>query len=287
MNCNSNSMNSKSIGIICIKLNNSIKKIFNRKINTIKYYDIDNNNIFISNIMKFTKYNNMIKFMLVRRKYSLNYIDFIRGKYKIDYNMLLKMFNYMSIDEIENIKNLSFNELWNGMWNKTSNYKIYKKEMIHSNKKFDELKDSDIYNKLITNSTPYTTSEWEIPKGRKNNNESNLMCAMREFNEETSINMNDYTILKCIDPIHDIFNGTNDKIYEHIFYTALANNIDDSINIINNNNEIEEVKWCTWNESLILLRPYNVNKLKILTNLFMFVVNICEINNPIDLKTTL
>ena len=146
-------------------------------------------------------------------------------------------------------------------------------------------KQSNIYNELIASCTPYNTTEWEIPKGRKNSNESNIMCAMREFKEETTLDRTSYNILKCIEPIHDVFSGTNNKMYKHIFYTALAKNNSSTINIsIHNNNEIDEIKWCSCEEAIMLLRSYNINKINILTNLFMCIINICESN---DLKTTL
>ena len=191
----------------------------------------------------------------------------------------------MSIDEVENIKQKQFTDLWNDLWNKTSYYKKYKNEMNESNLKFDELKQSNIYNELIASCTPYNTTEWEIPKGRKNSNESNIMCAMREFKEETTLDRTSYNILKCIEPIHDVFSGTNNKMYKHIFYTALAKDNSNTINIsIHNNNEIDEIKWCSCEEAIMLLRSYNINKINILTNLFMCIINICESN---DLKTTL
>lgn len=272
-----------SVGIICFKLNDlnhsydSYDKILNRQLDQL---DPKYESPFYIN-----KYNNIVNFLLVRRKHSLNYIDFIRGKYELNYNILLKIFNYMSIDEVENIKQKQFSDLWNDLWNKTSYYKKYKNEMNESHKKFDELKQSDIYNKIIASCTPYNTTEWEIPKGRKNTNESNIMCAMREFKEETTLDNTSYTILKCIEPIHDVFSGTNNKIYKHIFYTALGKNNSNTINnTMYNNNEIDEIRWCSWEEAIMLLRSYNMNKINILTNLFMFIINICESN---DLKTTL
>jgi 8-oxo-dGTP pyrophosphatase MutT (NUDIX family) len=34
----------------------------------------------------------------------------------------------------------------------------------------------------------YEHPEWEFPKGRKNKDESDIECALREFEEETGIN---------------------------------------------------------------------------------------------------
>ena len=66
-----------------------------------------------------------ILFLLVKRKYSLNYIDFIRGKYETD--QILSMFNYMSSNELALISKNNFNTLWNNLWQKTAKIKKYSK----------------------------------------------------------------------------------------------------------------------------------------------------------------
>ncbi len=49
------------------------------------------------------------------------------------------------------------------------------------------------------------------------------------------------------------------------------------------NNEIETIKWCKWSELHELIRPYNGNKINILTQILLFIMNVCEQNNNIDL----
>ena len=295
-----------SIGICCFKLNSSLKNIFNNNKNKVSYYDIDNNyNLNMSNIFKFNKYIRMVQFLLVRRKHSLNYIDFIKGKYNLmDIDNIVNMFNHMSISEVENIKHDSFNDLWNKLWNKTANYKIYNNEMIQSGEKFNKMKELGILDNVLNRCTPYSSPEWEIPKGRRDFNESNINCAIREFEEETTMNTSDYNILNCINPIHDNFIGTNNIEYKHIFYigqstdnTILDSTISDSnistildstiSTISDNNNEIDLIKWCYWDEVLQLLRPYNENKIKIITSIFLFIINISEYKVISDLNITL
>ena len=263
-----------SVGIICIKLDKSIEQMFKKKIESVSYYDL--NTIIMDNIHKFNEYNNSIKFLLVNRRHSLNYIDFIRGNYHInDIDKINNMCSLMSTDEINMIKTNSFTTLWYNLWLKNAYKKKYLEEMNLSKKKFTTLIESGILDNI---KSEYSSTEWEIPKGRKNLNETNLHCAMREFDEETSLCDKDYNILSCLDSIHDVFIGTNNKEYKHIFYTALYNNN----NYINNNyinyknNEIEEVRWCKWSELNDLIRPYNKNKINILTNIFLFILNVCE-----------
>jgi 8-oxo-dGTP pyrophosphatase MutT (NUDIX family) len=265
-----------SIGIICIKLDKSIYNKFINNLQSISYYNL--NNIDMNNIHKFSKYNELVSFMLVNRKHSLNYIDFIRGKYNIDdLNGINKMCSYMSLNEINLIKNGDFNNLWKNLWQKNSYKKKYLEEMNLSKIKFSHLKNQGILNNI---KTEYLSTEWEIPKGRKNINETNLQCAIREFNEETTLTLDDYNIISCLDPIHDLFTGTNNKEYKHIFYTSILtqnnNNTQSVINNTQSNNEIEEVKWYKWSDLNNIIRPYNSSKINILTNIFLFILNICE-----------
>ena len=58
--------------------------------------------------------NRKLKILLIKRRNTLGFVQFVRGQYnihKIDY--LQKLFNVMTNEEIELIKNRSFRFLWN------------------------------------------------------------------------------------------------------------------------------------------------------------------------------
>ena len=139
-----------SLGVINISIDglnfdyNSFLKFVNEK-----YIEIDDYNFSrIDNIEKLDKYKNNIKFLLIERKHSLAYIEFIRGKYDVNKftskkskneitqndstfiikNDLYKLFQNMCPKEIEDIKKLDFDLLWNNLWKKTSKKKIFQKE---------------------------------------------------------------------------------------------------------------------------------------------------------------
>jgi 8-oxo-dGTP pyrophosphatase MutT (NUDIX family) len=290
MSANIKTFNVKtSIGIIIYKLDQTIYDKFINNLQNISCYDIYNIDDVksITNIDKlneYFRYDEHIKFLLVKRRNSLNYIDFIRGKYNIDdLTSIINMVNYMSTYEIELLKNNNFNKLWRDLWLKNAYKKKYLDEMKKSNIKFDYLKSINFFDNLTSE---YSSTEWEIPKGGKNYNETNLNCAIRELKEETSLDKDNYQIIKCLEPIHDIFLGTNNKKYRHIFYTALYNNnINNILTIEHSNNEIDCVKWCSWSEIIKLIRPYNNSKIKILTLLFFFIINICNDYKNIKLLT--
>jgi len=181
-----------SIGIICIKLEEDNKEIL---IDELKKLCDKNNNLNILNINN-KSYNNFkfintfkkkIKFLFIRRRHTLSYIEFIRGRYDIS-NMdhVISLFELMTDDEINNIGNNSFSDLWCKLWKKTSCSKFYEKEFESSKKKFNKLKlgiDSDKKINLdfiVKNIKPkFNTPEWGFPKGRRNFHEKNIDCANR------------------------------------------------------------------------------------------------------------
>ena len=64
---------------------------------------------------------------MINRKDSLCYIDFIRGKYKLNnIEYIKKLISRMSNDEINNIKNKTFQDLWINLWNITDKLKKIK-----------------------------------------------------------------------------------------------------------------------------------------------------------------
>jgi hypothetical protein len=180
-------------------------------------------------IVLFRCSTNVIQYLMIRRKDSFGYIDFIRGKYvQTNLEHLQTMFDEMSVDEREKIRNHDFDTLWKMMWGiqDSGNTIIqYKNEEIASQKKFDALKtgipigpNGEIItlNYLIENSkTRWKETEWEFPKGRRNFQEKDLDCALREFEEETGISKKDIKIVENVIPFEEIFLGSNHKAYKH------------------------------------------------------------------------
>ena len=56
-------------------------------------------------------------FLMVRRKHTFGFIDFVRGKYSVNNKShLMGMINEMTLKEKDNILNLDFISLWNYLW---------------------------------------------------------------------------------------------------------------------------------------------------------------------------
>ena len=120
----------------------------------------------------------------------------------------------------------------------------------------------------------YESAEWEIPKGRRNNYESNIHCAKREFYEETNMNNNDYKMLTNLHSIQEKYFGTNGIEYKHVYYLSIANSDNNIKNNFKTNNEIGDIGWFTWEECTNLIRPYYKTKIELINKIFLLIVNL-------------
>jgi 8-oxo-dGTP pyrophosphatase MutT (NUDIX family) len=218
---------------------------------------------------------------MIRRKNSFGYIDFIRGKYS-PYNLtqLKTLVDEMSLDEKEQILSLSFDKLWIEMWGESNIMNNqYKSEENASKKKFELLKEGVVIDNSLyilkdivkMSKTTWSETEWEFPKGRRNQREKDLDCALREFQEETGIAQNKVTIIDNILPFEEIFIGSNHKAYKHKYFLALFNNLQEVDNLDELNNfqvtEVSKLEWKTLDKCLESIRPYNLEKKEIIQNI--------------------
>ena len=120
-----------SAGIICLDLHDNLKNDMLKNDVDIISNDIGLFNYQrLSNINKIKKYKDKIRFLLVQRKHSLNYINFIRGIYdENNYIQLERIFSLMSNYEIKKIKNNDFDYLWDNLWEKTAKKKNISKRI--------------------------------------------------------------------------------------------------------------------------------------------------------------
>lgn len=242
--------------------------------------------IISTGIILFKKENNIIKYLLIQRKDTLGFVEFMRGKYNLEnIDYINKLFQIMTSEERTLIINNDFDYLWNKLWMKQDN-KQYHNEYDSSKKKFESLK-TGIYNKneFISLDTIHTNNdiqwncpEWGFPKGRRNLKESNIDCAIREFEEETGITKNEYEILYQIEPLEELFSGTNNIRYKHIYYVAYAkDNINSNLCVDKDNfnqvSEISNIKWFSFVECLKNIRNYNIEKKNVLEKLNKLLTN--------------
>lgn len=218
-----------------------------------------------------------IQYLMLNRKDSFGYIDFIRGKYSTNnLTQIQNMINEMSLLEKHKILNESFTHLWKLMWGDVVNVQKYKAEEMSSFRKFEQLKSGIVINDvninlhtLVENSTTaWVDTEWEFPKGRRNHQEKDLDCALREFEEETGIPGNHIIIVENIMPFEEVFIGTNFKSYKHKYFLAYLKENKTNITLQNfQESEVNKLDWKTVEQCLESIRPYNLEKKELIINI--------------------
>jgi len=204
---------------------------------------------------------NKVEYLLIQRKDSLGYIDFIRGKYNESNSYQLKNIIYGMTDyEIDNICNRPYYELWNNLGHKNT---------------YDKKNEEKIINTLNTHrhlfvKNGWITPEWGFPKGRRNFKETDFEAAIREFKEETGYSAN-IKFIKNILPLEEIFTGSNLKSYKHRYFIGKMLYRDSLYDAKYQQSEIGDMKWVEFDEAIGLLRDYNYEKISTLRSANMIV----------------
>ena len=169
------------------------------------------------------------------------------------------------------IKNKDFAFIWKYLWGEQAGLQ-YRGEENKSYHKFSTLKNGLIDN--LTNEyynidtfinesdTNWGGTRMGISKGRRNYNEKDIMCALREFEEETGYKKTMYVLIQNILPIEEIFTGSILKSYKHKYFIGYI----DTNEISNNNyqkNEVSKINWKYIDDAIDSIRDYNLEKKKI------------------------
>jgi|UniRef100_A0A6C0IN44 8-oxo-dGTP pyrophosphatase MutT (NUDIX family) len=229
-------------------------------------------------VVAFRIYNGEIQFLMIRRKDTLGFIDFMRGKYSLcnkDYikNMVLQM----TVEEREMLKTHSFQDLWIKVWGNNNLSGQYKNEESSSKEKFNLLRKG-----IVIKSKKYTLStiideckdtvweeqEWGFPKGRRNYQEKDHDCALREFSEETGYSKNSIHTIENIFPFDEIFTGSNYKSYKHKYFVAFMNTKDTLQTNKYQRSEVGKMDWKSYRDCMKVIRSYNLEKKRVLTNIY-------------------
>lgn len=278
-----------SIGIIAIRLkNNQNYENFIKLFSEIKNYNvIKGNTVSYNLLLEVEKWKDKIEFLMIRRKKTLGYLEFMRGRYEIkDILHLTHLIEQMTTEEINDIIKYDFEYLWKDLWKTNAENKFYKSEFDSSQIKFNKFKRNNMMINICKKiDLKYSTPEWGFPKGRRNFLEKNIDCAIREFQEETGLSENDYHIFENISPLSEVFHGTNDILYKHIYYIAICKpNTEVSIDKSNllQYEEIGDIGWFNYNKCCDLIRKYHNERQKVLNEIFLFTLSI--MHNKFDIS---
>jgi 8-oxo-dGTP pyrophosphatase MutT (NUDIX family) len=217
-----------------------------------------------------------LQYLMICRKDTLGYIDFMRGKYQLHNKFyILNMLKQMTDTEKNDLKTQDFDTLWKRIWGDHALSSQYKIEENVSREKFNTLNfgvlvKNDFYtlSSLIVESFKFDNwiePEWGFPKGRRNFQENDYDCALREFTEETGYDSRKLKHINNCLHFEEIFTGSNYKSYKHIYYLMY---MDDCVGeSTHQDNEVSRVEWKTIDECLLDIRYYNIEKKRLITNI--------------------
>ena len=202
-------------------------------------------------------------------------VEFLRGRYVYsDIEYLTKLFDVMTIHEINLISNHDFDFLWEYIWmdkqfNKSSD-KI-KRDYAAAELKFNNIKYGynigDLNIKLETlcenSKSNYDEQEWGFPKGRRNFNENDLAAAVREFSEETNISENDIKLVSTTKTFIEEYKSYDNITYKNIYYLAeYCGNSPLNIDPTKKEQftEISDIDFFVLDDAINKIRDYNLEK---------------------------
>jgi 8-oxo-dGTP pyrophosphatase MutT (NUDIX family) len=185
----------------------------------------------------------------------------------------------------------TFTELWNHVWYQQFVVGRHASEFNYAKNKFTTLQSGLLVNgefydldKIISGTKAmYVDPEWGFPKGRRRIREDDVVCALREFSEETGCNKDDVVLQTHITPhrFDEVFFGTNNVLYKHVYYIAKMTydgkqSLDINKHDINQVREVRAVEWFSFEEAFKKIRVYNKER----KTLFMQVNQIiCDHND--------
>lgn len=212
---------------------------------------------------------NIPYYLLIRRRDSISYVEFLRGKYKLsDPDYITLLINGMTCDEHCRLLNGDFDKLWETLWN-SQNTRQFRNECEAARRMFTAIKNTgDIHGRLLVQYIENVTSswaepEWGFPKGRRAVRELELHTALREFSEETGLSSTIVHIVESEPTLTEEYTGTNGIRYKQVYYIgAVASGTSVSLQPSNRvmSREIGDIAWLTFEAAYEKLRPSNIEK---------------------------
>lgn len=219
-----------------------------------------------------------MQLILMRRANSFAYVQYVRGKYdasnKTDTRL---MFSRMSMHELGMVRAKSFDELWADIWGSSAWLPRYHDEYMTAKDKAQRLITLGAWD-MLTSEVGYGEPEWGVPKGRRNSNESNLQCGLREFEEETGVSRSDVTHLAGVQPLEEVVVGSNNVQYKHVYFlsvvrTGKADDLCVHAHRPEQYREVGDVRWADLTEACALIRPYNTQRIALFKDIVAFLAS--------------
>ena len=200
------------------------------------------------------------KWLLVRPRYSPEFILFVRGSYrKADLERLVTGFTVAEIKLIHKIidnPEYFITVFYSVIWGNTKDFEYAWKRCLDSLDFIQEiLKSSNDCNYNLDGKCERKL--WLWPKGRlSHNGESPFHCAIREFQEETGLKIPNTAKLVSTEPLIESYHGNNGKTYETQCWVYIFDDgiIPPEITDLHKPGEIGDRQWVTEEDAKLLLR---------------------------------
>ena len=202
--------------------------------------------------------------LMIEQRVTYGFSEFTFGKYRAcDSDHLRRMFNSMTVNEKCLIMSKDFDKMWYHIWLRLPNSHSFiqvcntgqraslDKFYITCRVKYNRMVDSDggIRIRNLVNQSTSTSPGWGFPKGRRNINETEIDCAIREVKEETNIASPSYKILYHTPPFTTMYVTERPNVkttYKSRYYTAaLTSPIHIGVDF-SNAEQIAEVSQMRW-----------------------------------------
>lgn len=205
-----------------------------------------------------------IQVLMIRRKDSMSFAEFMRGKYDPeDPAYVATLMKNMTLKEQASVATETFETLWRQLWGDDRQ----SADFVVGRERFNQL---DRVGLMRRNLSEYIEPEWGFPKGRRMRGETDMACAVREFGEETNIPRDSYVVLRNI-LLEETFMGLNNVRYKHVYFVALLKQ-PDLVNLTQRftpmqRREISGIAWKTIEEAKGLVRPHHTERREMIENL--------------------
>ena len=220
---------------------------------------------------------------MIQKKDSLSYVEFVRGKYDIaNREYMIRLANNMTPDEKQRLRQHTFDDVWQMLWaNDMPQSKKFTSNFNDSKKKFEHLK-RGFYLKLADGSivicnldhildsatNQFHETEWEFPKGRRQVNECDEDCAVREFTEEAGMKRHGLLLHRDMKPFEEVFVGINRIRYRHVYYVGTPSSLESTFCLDRSNTkqcgEVRDIAWLSLEQALEKTRLIYVERKELL-----------------------
>lgn len=164
--------------------------------------------------------NKFIKYLLCQRRDSIAFIHFMQNK--IQEPEIEKYINLMSKEEKKRCMEYFYRQdphtIWKDLWIDDRS-RVFRQEYRRCTDIF--LRNMEKYKRYFEDdSIGQCENSWGFPKGRRDHNESEIECALREFEEETNISKKDVTIIQKDLSFEENYIGSNGLNYRTVYFMA-------------------------------------------------------------------